>query len=284
MNHFLKLFSILFITLTSYAEEQISTTTINKGEYNNVADKFSLEFVAATEQIKDSERHEVNGLYTSLKTSLMYTLTEEDELRLYNSYVIEDYQKSETSKYFELLEGMYRRKGILNQADHGVSLDFEAKYAKVLDSKIRKYWGFDDEAIPQMILKRKFQNGFGVEFKARHHFYGRNKNKASTLSNEDRLYLSAYKMFNHSFIFNTELKYRHKIYTGAHFSHHRGGLQSKNHEDLVIHPGLMYFLSRQALLEGYFETKLNDTFDDRKTSTLMKDELILGAALYLTVF
>lgn len=279
-----KFFLILLICVASFAQEQTSSTTISKGEYNNVANKFSLEFVAATEQIKDSEKHDVNGLYTSLKTSLMYTLTEEDEFRLYNSYVIEDYQKSETSKYFELLEGMYRRKGILNQADHGVSLDFEAKYAKVLDSKIKKYWGFDSETIPQIILKRKMENGFGLEFKARHHFYERNKNKSSTLSNEDRLYLSAYKMFNHSFIFNTELKYRHKIYTGAHFSHHRGGYQARNHEDLVLHPGLMYFLSRQALLEGYFETKINDTFDNRKLSKLMKDEFILGAALYLTVF
>lgn len=278
---------IIILSLASglaLAQENQVSQKITHAEHGHEPNQLNLEFVLASEQIKSSDTHEVNGLYTSFKTSLLYSLTEEDEFRIYNSYVKESYDKDQDKNYFELAEAMYRRKGILNYTDHGVNLDIELKHGIVLDKEIRKYWGFNSETIPQVVLKTKLPNGFGLGFKARHHFYHRNRNRPSTIAHEDRLYFSAYKMFSHSLMLNTEIKYRHKTYTGTHFSHHRGGYQNKNHEDLVIHPGILYFITRKLLIEGYFETKLNDSFDTRKTTLLMKDEFLLGAAIYLTVF
>lgn len=269
-------------------EAQIKSASVesvsSKDSYSHENHQLTLEAVLASEQIKSYDKHQVNGLYTSLKTSLLYAMTDKDEFRLYASYVKESYEADEGKNYFELAEFMYRRKAILNYIDHGVNVDFELKHGVVLDTEIKKYWGFSAETIPQIIIKKRLPNAFGIEFKARHHYYQRNRNRPSTITGEDRLYLSAYKMFAEQFIFNTELKYRHKTYTGGHFSHHRGGYQNENHEDLVLHPGLLYFLTRQALVEGYLETKLNDTFDKRSTKVLARDELIIGAALYVTIF
>jgi hypothetical protein len=179
---------------------------------------------------------------------------------------------------------MYRRKSILNNDEHGVNLDFEMKHGLVLDKDIRKLWGFDSETIPQIILKKRLPYSTGIEFKARHHFYHRNKVSAGAITHEDRIFLSGYKMFGQSFIFNTEFKYRHKLYTGDHYSYFRGGYEKQSTEDLVLRPGLLYFLTNNTLVEGYMETKLNDSYDTRNISTIAKNELIFGAALYLTAF
>lgn len=287
----LKLIAVLCFVITIYPvsikaqENTISVENIGTEQsWRDELSKFTLEAVVASEQVKSSDTHEVNGLYSSFKTSLLYALSSTDELRIYTSFVKEDYEKNQGRDYFELGEVMYRRKSILNEADHGINLNFEFKHAVVLDTETRRYWGFTTETIPQIIVKKSLPNATGVELKARHHIYARNRINASAPTNEDRLYLSGYKMFANSFLFNTELKYRHKIYTGKHYSHQYGGIRNKGHEDLVIHPGLMYFATRQSMIEGYVETKLNDTFDHRKVSQLMRDELIFGAALYVTLF
>lgn len=284
MIKFLVFLILLFnASFIAAQEENKSVQKITTSEYGHKVNNFTLEFLLASEQVKSSSTHKVNGQYSSVKSSLLYTQSENDEFRLFASYVKEDYDNYEDLNYFEFGELMYRRKGILNYTDHGVNLDFELKQGFVMDSKIRKYWGFDSESIPQIILKKRLPNQAGVEFKARHHFYHRNSTKNYTLAHEDRLYISAYQMFAEKFIFNFETKYRHKIYTGAHYSHELGGPIGINHEDLVIHPSLMYFFGHKILLEGYLETKINDSFDQRKISKLAKDELVFGAALYLTV-
>lgn len=277
-----KIILFLFISLHLFAEEVQTSQTIIKGDYQRAKKDYTLEMVLAAEQVKDSS-YQVTGSYTSLKLSFLYTLNSLDEFRLYTSAVSEHYRNYRDDQYMEFGEVMYRRKSLLNYADHGVNLDFELKHGIVLDQGIRKYWGFDSETIPQIVLKTKLPHDFGLEFKARHHFYQRNTHNLSTPAHEDRLYLSTYKMFSHQYIFNTELKYRHKIYPGKHYSYSRNGYEGKNHEDLVLHPSLMYFLTRSTLLEGYVETKLNDTFDNRPFKQLIRDELIVGTAIYFTI-
>lgn len=282
----LLLIASAFLSIQSiYAQEKNNSThSLNKSGYNHESNKLNLEFVVASEQVKSSRTHEVNGQYTSFKTSLLYSMTEQDEVRLYNSFVKENYDDYDDRSYFELAEIMYRRKSILNSHEHWVNLDFEMKHAIVLDKDQRRRWGFSSETIPQINIKKRLPNSSGVELKLRHHFFHRNRNNASAIAHEDRIYLSAYKMFAQKFIFNTEVKYRHQIYTGPHYSWQRGGSEGKNHEDVVIHPGLLYLIGNHALIEGYVETKLNETFDERDMKTLAKDELVIGAALYLSVF
>lgn len=285
---------LFFITFTivlvvpSFGEEVTSTnqtvTSVKTPESSpHKSREFEWEMVLASEQLKDGGTASVLGQYTTFKNSFLYSATDNDQVRIYGSYVVEDYKSYQDKKYLEFGEAMYRRKSILNEEEHFVNLDFELKYGVVLDREIRKYWGFDSETIPQIIVKKKLGNGYGVEFKARHHFYNRNNNKARAITNEDRLYLSGYKMFGHQFLINTELKYRHKIYTGNFYSYERGGMMNKNYEEVVIHPGLLYFVNRKVLLEGYVESKLNTSFDNKKLSKVVRDEFLIGAALYFTI-
>jgi hypothetical protein len=272
----------------SFAENTTPTnqsqTSITSSESHHHQNKdFEWELVLASEQIKDSETASVSGLYTSFKNSFLYSLNPEDQFRLYGSYVIEHYNNYHDKNYFELAEVMYRRKSLLNENDHFVNVDLELKHGVVIDPETRNYWGFNSETIPQLIIKKRIGNGYGIETKLRHHIYNRNTRKARALTNEDRIYLSAYKMFGHQFLINTELKYRHKIYTGKFYSYERGGMMNKNYEDLVIHPSLMYFYDRKTLIEGYVESKLNTSFDDKTWNQSAKDELILGAAIYFTI-
>ena len=95
-----------------------STTTLNTKVHDTSAEKLDLEFVCALEQTKESSSHRTNGSYSSLKTSLLYSLTSVDDFRLYNSFVYENYNKMEDQKYFEFLEFMYRRKNILSELLH----------------------------------------------------------------------------------------------------------------------------------------------------------------------
>lgn len=261
-----------------------STTTLNTKGHDTSAEKLDLEFVYALEQTKESSSHQTNGSYSSLKTSLLYSLTSVDDFRLYNSFVYENYNKMEDQKYFEFLEFMYRRKNILSEDEHGIVFNLELKYGSVIDREIKKRWGFDSEFIPQLILKKRFAYGQAIDLKLRHHFYDRNRKTAGTITNEDRVYLSYSKMFKYGIITNSELKYRHKKYTGKHYSYYRSGMQNKNVEDLTLHQSLLYLFNKKHMLELYFETKLNDTYDERPIKELAQNELIFGTAIYLTAF
>jgi len=268
------------------ASEATSVTALPAAHSHSVhgPKEFEWEMVLASEQIKDDETHNVSGQYTSLKNSFLYSVTPNDQVRLFNSFVAEDYKNNKYDRnYFEFAEFMYRRKSFLNEEEHFVNADFEIKQGYVVDAETRRYWGFNSETIPQLILKKRLYDGYGVEFKARHHFFHRNNKKVGTIAHEDRLYLSGYKMFGHQFLLNAELKYRHKIYGGKHYSWEKGGMMSKHYEETVLHPGLLYFLGRKAMVEGYVETKLNNSFDSRPVGRVMKDEFLIGAALYLSI-
>ena len=248
--------------------------------------RWTWDLVLASEQVKghdSQDDYHVIGQYTSLKTSLLFAATEHDEFRVYGSFVNERYTDYDGSSYFELAEVMYRRKGILTPQKHGISLDFELKDGEVLDSGIRRLWGFSGETIPQFILKKQLPYGLGLQAKIRHHFYHRMNAKPSTLDGEDRLYLTGNKMLGQSFILNTELKYRRKSYMGPHYSYELGGPEGQIHQDVVVRPSVMYLAGQKALFEGYVESKLMSTFDDRSLGTLLKDEFLVGAALYFTV-
>lgn len=283
MTQIFLLFSLVQSTFIYAEENNQSVTTVSTSEHTHKMKEFEWEFVLASEQIKDSEKGIVSGQYSTLKNSFVYSLSEQDQVRLFGSYVIEHYKNYKDKNYFEFGELMYRRKSLLNETEHFLNLDFELKHGVVLDSNIRNYWGFSSETIPQLIFKKRLGNGYGVELKARHHFFHRNNAKARTIAHEDRFYLSGYKMFGHQFLVNTELKYRHKIYTGAFYSYEKGGMMNKNYEELVFHPSLMYFLDRKTLIEGYVETKLNTSFDNKKWNRVAEDELILGGTIYFTI-
>lgn len=281
---FSSLHSLTFANLSGQTATSVNSLPSGQAVGLYGAKAFEWELVATSEQIKDNENHEVNGVYSSLKNSLVYSITDQDQLRFYGSYVIEDYKKYNDKKYFEFAELMYRRKSILNYDEHGFNLDFELKYGRVVDTEIKKLWGFDSETIPQIILKKRLGNGFSVELKARHHFYHRNTNKARAIAHEDRFYLSGYKLFERKYLLGTELKFRHKIYTGRHYSYAKGKYISKDYEELFLKPNLMVFFDRRFALEGYLESKLAMSNDGRRTSELLKDEFLIGAALYLTIF
>jgi hypothetical protein len=279
------IFLLIFILQSASAFSATNTAELAQKSSNSLLDNFSLEFVLATEQTLDSKTHEPNGMYTSLKNSLLYKASANNELRFYASHVWERFEENQgNNAYWELAEVMYRRKNILNQKDHFVNLELELKNYWVMDTDIKNQWGFDGAFIPQLIFKKSFGRKFGVKTKFRRHFYDRNRASARTLTKEDRIYLSSYYMFNRKLMFNAELKYRHKIYTGKAFSYRSFSVEPKDQEITTIHPGLYYFVNRQAMLEVYVETTLNDSTDERTSSNQIKDEQLFGAALYLTAF
>jgi hypothetical protein len=273
-----------FLTLNSFAQ---STTVgnIKNESKKSFSDRFSLEFVLSAEQTKDSSTKEVNGLYSTLKNSLLFRATKNDEFRLYASHVWERYDNNTRNmSYWELGEAMYRRKNILNQKDHFITMNMELKNYWVIDKDIKKMWGFDGAFIPQAIFKRSFGRKIGTKVKLRRHYFDRNRESAGTLTKEDRIYVSGSYMFNRFMMFNAEMKYRHKIYTGDHYSYRKRGFEKANVEITTIHPAMLFFIGRTAMVEAYVETVVNNSTDDRSTSEIMKDEQVFGAALYLAAF
>lgn len=278
------LIALIFISFNSFAEST-STRSMAPKKTNSFTDRFSLEFVVSAEQTKDSHTKESNGIYSTLKNSLLFRASENDELRLYASHVWERYDKNiRNMSYWELGEVMYRRKNILNQKDHFVSMNLELKNYWVIDEDIKKMWGFDGAFIPQAIFKKSFGRKAGLKLKLRRHYFDRNRSTAGTLTKEDRIYVSGSYMFTHRFMFNAEVKYRHKIYTGDHFSYRKFAYEKANVEITTLHPSLIFFVNRKTMIEAYVETVINESTDERSTSNLMKDEQVFGAALYLAAF
>jgi hypothetical protein len=278
------LIALIFLTFNTFAEST-STASLAPKKTNSFSDRFSLEFVLSAEQTKDSESKEVNGLYSTLKNSLLFRASKNDEVRLYASHVWERYDKNiRNMSYWELAETMYRRKNILNQKDHFISMNLELKNYWVMDDDIKKLWGFDGAFIPQAIFKKSFGRKAGLKLKVRRHYFDRNRSTAGTLTKEDRIYFSGSYMFTRRFMFNAEMKYRHKIYTGDHFSYRKFAMEKENVEITTIHPSLLFFVNRKTMIEAYVETVINNSTDERNTSNLMKDEQVFGAALYLAAF
>lgn len=281
----LALFMTILLSCTAFASTNETKTVHTSGQSHHHQKKnpFTLEFVLASEQTKNSN-NEVDGTYNKIDTSFMYSHNENNDLRF---FVSSDYVTNEERDEvftWDLAEIMYRRKNILNEKDHFVTMNFELKNYRLLDSERMELYKFDGAFIPQAIFKKKLSRYSGVELKLRRHFYERNTKTASALSKEDRIYFTPWWMPNHSFILSTQFTYKKKMRAGDYFSYRSFSMRRATNERLYIHPGVMYFFSRKIMGEFYIESILNDSEDKRATADLIKDELVLGGALYVVAF
>jgi hypothetical protein len=283
---FLLLVLVLFFSQQGGANT--STSSLNASHQHTKKNPFTLEFVLASEQTKDFSDHSINGTYNKIDMSLLYSMDSNNEFRYFLSsiYQINSGNNRDEQDQFtwDLTELMYRRKDILTEQKNGIELTAELKNYYLLDSDKRELYGFDGAFIPQLIFEKRIGRKGSLEFKIRHHFYHTNNDKVSTLQDEDRLYLTSSYMLGHSWILYNQFTYKHKKRKDSYFSRRSFSMIAKHNEEFIVHPGVMYFLSRTTLIEAYVETRLNKTDDDRSLSTMMSDELVVGAALYLKAF
>ena len=311
---------IIIITLTlginafahANSSAQRLNTTLPSTTFERIKKNFDLEFLIAAEQTKDIYTKKIDGSYTKFDTSLLQKVTKNDELRYFLSTRYLDTPQINDENQFDIFffELMYRRKNILTQKTHGLNLEAELKYYEVMNDDIKDNYGYHGTFIPQLIAKRNFGRTASVKMKVRRHFYQTINDESYTPEFEDRLYLSASYMLSRRFMFNTQLKYQHKVRKSSGWNYRYGNHfdkfikvsgydpikrepildfsdipEAKKHQEIVtLHPGVMYFINRQSMVEFYVETKLSDTYDKRDLETIMNDEFVFGTALYLTVF
>lgn len=246
----------------------------------------SVEFVLSSEQTKDSKTHEVDGSYNKFDVSSLFSLTENDEVRLYGSalYITNDSPTYENELKGDLAEIMYRRKNILNEEYHGVYLESELKYYTLLDAPTRDLYGFDGAFIPQLIFKKRLGRSFSTELKLRHHFYNVNNNKLSTLNNESRIYFTPTYIITRSLFFSTTFKYQHKRRRGNSFSYRTRSSSPRRTDHLTAHAGLLYLVNHKFMIEGYAESEVMTSHDNQTLKEDWEKDYVLGAALYLTAF
>ncbi|HAZ12197.1 MAG: hypothetical protein A2X86_03080 [Bdellovibrionales bacterium GWA2_49_15] len=263
-----------------------STASLDHGNGNGNAKKLTLEFVLASEQTKDNNTSEVNGTYNKLDVSALYSLAPDDELRLFSSalYIAQDDPAAEDQLRGDLVELMYRRKNLLNESDHGVRLEAELKYYQLIDSETKTLYGFDGAFIPQLIFTKYLTDSFLTEFKARHHFNNVTNDRASTLKRETRLYLTPTYVLTRSLFLSTTLKYQHKTRNGDYYSYRTSSFSPKSTDHVTAHPGLMYLINRQFLIEGYAETEFLTSNDHQTFKENWEKNYVLGTALYWTAF
>ncbi len=282
----------------------VNKSSINKKiKKNKRTNKLQLEFLLAAQQTRDIMTFERNGVYYNWDASLLYSQSSYNDYRLYLStrYIQNEFFEEEFDWFFTEL--MYRRKSILTQHQHGVKLNAELKNYYILDVELRDMYGYNGAFIPQVILSRKFESGFKTELKLRRQFYHRNNTLNYTMSKEDRVYLSVSKMLGRRFLFNTMLKYQHRMRKGDdlnyRFAPHfdklitygpygpdfsRVPIAKKDQEILTIHPGIMYFVTRKVMVETFFETQLLDSYRDLSTEELARNQFVFGTAIYISAF
>ncbi len=272
-----------FVLANVALAESTSTTTLSSPAKEK---NLTLEFVLASEQTKDNSTSEMNGTYNELDASALYALTPDDEVRLFSSglYITQTDPGADNQLRGDLAEIMYRRKNLLNESDHGVRLEAELKYYELIDQDTRKLYGFDGAFIPQLVFNKHWTDSFVTEFKARHHFNTLNNDKASTLKSETRLYLTPTYVLTRSLFLSTTFKYEHKERSGSYFSYRTFSSVPKKTDHLTVHPGLMYLLNNQLLIEGYAETELMASNDGQTLKENWEKNYVLGTALYWTAF
>lgn len=301
---FLILTLVIMFSIQSFANPSTSSSKKLKNPYKeNKKKAFTLEFLLATEQTKEIVSKKADGTYTKFDTSLLQKITPNDELRYFLStrYIDTNSNDEDFGNQFEFFfaEMMYRRKNILTEDQHGVYLEAELKNYRIIDSKIKKRYGFDGSIIPQVILKKKVAKGSYAKIKIRRHLFQTNNNDDYTLNFEDRVYLSYTKILKRKFMIVSQLKYQHKIRKGSGLDYRFMELaefgqfgpdfskipEAKKHQEITtFHNGISYFLNRSSMIELYYETKLSNSYDNRNPAKIAADEFVLGSALYLTAF
>ena len=296
------------VTIKAYSQLNTSRTQqLNRFSKNTFNKGFSLEFLMAAEQFRNIVTTELMGTYSKLDISLLHRISQDEELRYYLATKYVDKPIFEDDQQFQLFftEFMYRKKSILNEREHGVYLEGELKNYAIIDPVIRNRYGYDSAFIPQIIIKKSFSRSAGIKLRLRKHFYNANNNDNYTLNSEDRIYFSAYKMFARKIILGAMLKYQHKIRKGDGKDFRFGSLievnfnpitrqmeiddsnlpdAKVNQEIVTIHVGPSLIINRKAMIEIYAETKISNTYDKRDVERIMREELVLGTALYLTAF
>lgn len=308
---FITLLLVSLVSITTFANTNTSTRKLKPNFHTKTDKNFTLEFLIATEQTKEIYTKKMDGSYTKFDASLLQHVTKNDEVRYFLSTRYVDSEASSEGNELEVFfaELMYRRKNLLTESDNGLYMEAELKNYRVIDEDIKHDYNYDGAIIPQLIFKKNFGRVGSAKLKVRTHFYQTNSDKDYTLEKEDRIYLSGAFMIGRRVLLNTQLKYQHKIRKGSgwdyrygdHFSEllevnydptsHQMVMddskipKAKKHQEIVtLHTGPLYFLSRNSMVEVYAETKLSNTYDKRDLETIMKEEFVLGAALYLTAF
>lgn len=246
----------------------------------NPKDRLDIEMLLASEQTKDSETKEVNGLYTKMDASFLYKLSPKYDFRYYLSSVHLQQEDQDSEFNLDLTEVMLRDKKFLKSYFPNSNMQLELKSYYLVDAKKRERYGFTGSFIPQLIVNHRTSKKSSIEFRARRHFYYHN-NKTQTLRFEDRLYFTPYYFLNRKNFLGLQFNYRHKIYGGDYFSYRTFSVQKKNNEIFKIHPSYMHLLNKQTLIELYAETYLSNTADDRPMDEIAEDEFVLGFSAFI---
>ncbi|MBT3984299.1 MAG: hypothetical protein HOE90_23290 [Bacteriovoracaceae bacterium] len=269
------LLNLILLSTSALGAEQ-------KSEAQFTAPKdLDLEFLILSQQLKDRKEHKPIGLYTKFDTSLLYSVTESDQVRLFQSSIYEYYgdkDDGENKLYPELAEAMYRRKKILNQKDQFIDLDLELKTYYVMDDDLRERWGYNGSFIPQLVAQKNILPWLHVKSKIRYHLNYITSGEPTTTRSEIRYYLSPTIIFSRQFMFNTELTYKHKI------KNRKTAYTNKFYDYLELRPSMLYLVSRNLMTEIYGETMLMRSHDGVTISETAGEEFVIGAALYLSVF
>lgn len=296
MNHHLKLIVqfIGFVALLGLnlndAWSYNDTSSYQRSSYGEFK-SFSLEAVYSAEQTRDYSTGKHDGLYNRFDVAGTYSLDQKNDLRLYGSAIYHIFDGS-TKEYYgksaefswDLVEFMYRRNSILNHKQHGVSLDLELKNYYLLDATRREQYGFDGAFIPQVIMKKRFSRRFITELRLRRHFYFTNNDKDSTLQYENRAYfIPTYVVTRHFFI-SSMFKYKNKLRKKDYFSFRTFSQQPKSTEELYFRPSLMYLLTNKILVEGYWESKVAQSGDQKALVENWVDKGVFGISAFYEAF
>lgn len=296
----LSLLTALLLCSTAFSATNTTKSSISKPEEKP---PISLEMLLATELTKNSVEKNFDGTYTKFDTSLLHHYTKNDELRYFLStrFITND-DPAETNKLEAFFfEWMYRRKNILNQSKHGVNLETEMKLLQLLDKNIQNRYGYNRSFIPQLVFRKSFNRKTSAKLRLRKYFFNNTNEDPYTLDTENRAYLDITRFINRKYMINAQLKYQHKIRkaTGpdfrfmslAKFNRQTRKLDTstvptahKNQEIVTLHAGILKFLEGKNMLELYVETQLSDTYDSRSVADIAEDQLVFGAALYITAF
>ncbi len=280
---------LLVCLLVCSLELQASNTKNNSEHHLNQNQEFphpSLEFILASEQTKDSKTFKVNGTYSKLDSSFLYSINNDNDLRVFASVLYLEHRSSleKDRVLLDLTEIMYRKKNILEQSKHGVSLDLELKNYYILNFKNRSLYGFDGAFIPQLVIKKHIDRRVVAEVKLRHHFNFNNNGNDSTIKEESRIYITPTFILNKSLFLSSTLKYRRKITRSDHFSYRYNKYLPKITNTLNFRTGLMFLLSRKVLTEAYLESDLMNSGNKNTINQSWHKNYVLGAGIYLTAF